>query len=191
MCVHKNKSPHADADHAKEVENIYQKIKIKNLKINDGNIGKYEQIALELIDSYNYETKGMILKYLNYKEYKDENADSVLTYMKIYNTQILSFGDATKEAENDVVSKYNLNDVDILKLSHHGSKTSSSEYFLSKIKPKIGVISSGRNNRFNHPSRETIDTLNKLNIFYLNTQTSGTVEFVIKKNSVTYNEYKP
>lgn len=182
---------HADADHAKEVENIYQKIKIKNLKINDGNIGKYEQIALELIDSYNYETKGMILKYLNYKEYKDENADSVLTYMKIYNTQILSFGDATKEAENDVVSKYNLNDVDILKLSHHGSKTSSSEYFLSKIKPKIGVISSGRNNRFNHPSRETIDTLNKLNIFYLNTQTSGTVEFVIKKNSVTYNEYKP
>lgn len=182
---------HADADHAKEVENIYQKIKVKNLKINDGNIGKYEQIALELIDSYNYETKGMILKYLNYKEYKDENADSVLTYMKIYNTQILSFGDATKEAENDVVSKYNLNDVDILKLSHHGSKTSSSEYFLSKIKPKIGVISSGRNNRFNHPSRETIDTLNKLNIFYLNTQTSGTVEFVIKKNSVTYNEYKP
>lgn len=182
---------HADADHAKEVENIYQEIKIKSLKINNGDIGKYEQIAIDLIDRQDYKAKGMDLKYLNYKEYNDENADSVLTYMNIYNTQILSFGDATKEAENDVISKYNLNDIDILKLSHHGSKTSSSEYFLSIVKPKIGVISSGKNNKFNHPSKETIDTLNKLNIFYLNTQTSGTVEFVINKNSVTYNEYKP
>ncbi len=182
---------HADADHAKEVENIYSEIKIKSLKINKGNVGKYEQIALDLIEEQGYEAKGMDLKYLNYKEYNDENADSVLTYMKIYNTQVLSFGDATREVENDIVKKYELSNVDILKLSHHGSKTSSSEYFLTKVKPNIGIISSGRNNRFNHPSQETLDTLEKLHVDYLNTQTSGTVEFVIKKNSVTYNEYKP
>lgn len=182
---------HADADHAKEVENICNEIRIDNLKINDGEIGKYEKIALELISGRNYAIKGMKLDYLNFTRYNDENADSVLTLMKIYNTRIISFGDANKEAEDDVIGKYNLNNIDIVKLSHHGSKTSSSEKYLKEVNPGIAVISSGRNNRFNHPSVETIDNLEKLNIDYLNTQTSGTIEFIIKKDSVTYKEYKP
>lgn len=182
---------HADADHAKEVENICNEIRIDNLKINDGEIGKYEKIALELISGRNYATKGMKLDYLNFTRYNDENADSVLTLMKIYNTRIISFGDANKEAEDDVIEKYNLNNIDIVKLSHHGSKTSSSEKYLKEVNPGIAVISSGRNNRFNHPSVETIDNLEKLNIDYLNTQTSGTIEFIIKKDNVTYKEYKP
>lgn len=182
---------HADADHAKEVENIYKEIKIDNLKINNGNIKKYEEIALNLIKGRKYTPKGMGLNYLNFKEYNDENADSVLTLLNIYNTKIISFGDATSEAEDDVIDKYDLKNINIVKLSHHGSKTSSSEAYLSRVNPDIAIISSGRNNRFNHPSKETIDTLDKLNINYLNTQTSGTIEFVIKKNGVTYNEYKP
>ncbi|MDE5888548.1 MAG: hypothetical protein K2H20_00860, partial [Bacilli bacterium] len=119
------------------------------------------------------------------------NADSVLTMMKIYDTEILTFGDATKEAEDDVVRKFGIRDIDIVKLSHHGSKTSSSKYYLTSINPSIAIISSGRNNRFKHPSSETIQNLEELKIKYLNTQESGTIEFVISKKGVTYNEYKP
>lgn len=182
---------HGDADHAKEVRNIMKEINIKSVKINKGNITNLEQEALELIRNTKYEAKGLELKYLNYVEYNDENANSLLTYMKIYNTSILSLGDATKEAEEDLIKKYNIKDVSIAKISHHGSKTSSSEEYLTRINPNIAVISSGRNNRFNHPNKETINTLEKLNIFYLNTQTSGTIKFIIDKNSVTYSEYKP
>lgn len=182
---------HGDEDHAKEVMNIYKSINIDFLKINDGNVSKYEEIALKLIKNKNYKAQGLELQYLNYKKYNDENADSVLTYMKIYDTTILSLGDATSQAEDDLLNKYSLSNIDVLKLSHHGSKTSSSEYFISNVNPRFGIISSGRSNRFNHPSSETISTLNKYKIKYLNTQTSGTIEFVIKKNGVTYNEYKP
>jgi len=146
---------------------------------------------LKLIKNKNYKAQGLELQYLNYKKYNDENADSVLTYMKIYDTTILSLGDATSQAEDDLLNKYSLSNIDVLKLIHHGSKTSSSEYFISNVNPRFGIISSGRSNRFNHPSSETISTLNKYKIKYLNTQTSGTIEFVIKKNGVTYNEYKP
>lgn len=182
---------HGDADHAKETENILKEINIKNIKINPGNIGYYEQKALDLIKGRDYTPQNLSLNYLNYKDYNDENANSLLTTIKIYNTSILSFGDATKEAEEDLIRKYNLKNIDIAKISHHGSKTSSSQKYLSIINPKIAVISSGRNNRFKHPNQETIDNLNSLNIKYLNTQDSGTIEFIINKNNVTYNEYKP
>jgi len=183
--------PHGDADHAKEVPNIHKEIKIESIKINDGKINNYEQKALDLIGSKEYKEKNLNLKFLNYKLYNDENSNSLLTLIKIYDTKIISFGDAPQKVEDDVTLKYNLKDINILKLSHHGSKTSSSEFFLDRLNPDIAIISSGRNNRFHHPNKETINNLKKLQIDYLNTQTSGTIEFVINKNNVTYNEYRP
>jgi len=182
---------HGDADHAKEIDNIYKEIKIDSIKINPGEIKYLEQKALDLIKNTNYTPKNLELYFLNHKDYKDENANSLLTFIQIYNTKMISFGDATKEAEEDIIKKYNLQNIDIAKLSHHGSKTSSSKTYLQTINPKLAIISSGRNNRFNHPSQETIKTLNQLNINYLNTQSSGTIACIIRTDKVTYNEYKP
>lgn len=182
---------HGDADHAKEVENIHKEIPIKNLKINEGEKSCYESAALKLIKENNYTPRNIELNYLNYKDYKDENGNSLLVLLKIYNTKIISFGDAPKEVEEDIIKKYNLKDIDIAKISHHGSNTSSSYTYLKEINPEIAIISSGRNNRFNHPNKETLNNLEKLKINYLNTQTSGTIEFIIKGNNVTYKEYKP
>ena len=182
---------HGDADHAKEVTNILDEININCLKINNGELSNYEKIATKLIKQCQYEPEQMKLTYLNYKDYNDENANSVLSYMKIYKTKIISFGDATKESEEDIIKKYNLKKTDIVKLSHHGSKTSSSYEYLKEIEPEIAIISSGRNNRFNHPSQETIETLVKLNINYLNTQEVGTIEFIINKNKYKKIIYEP
>ena len=182
---------HGDADHAKEVQNIYEEIKINSIKINPGTIKEYEQIALDLIKNTSYTPKNLELTYLNQQDYVEENANSLLTLIKIYDKTILSFGDAPKNVEEEIANKYNLKNIDIAKISHHGSKTSSSKTYLSHINPKISIISSGRNNRFNHPNIETLDTLNELKLSYLNTQDSGSIEFRINKNRVTYNEYKP
>ena len=143
-----------------------------------------------MIDTCLYEPKNMLLKYLNSDVYDNENDNSLLTYMKIYSTSILSLGDASSKVEK-LISKYRISNIDIFKLSHHGSKTSRSYKFLNSIKPKIGVISSGRNNRFNHPSKETINTLNKLSINYLNTQEEGSIKFVIGKDGWKYEFYEP
>ena len=120
-----------------------------------------------------------------------DNDNSLLTYMKMYNTSILSLGDASSKVEDNLISKYKLSNIDIFKLSHHGSKTSSSYYFVDRLNPNLVIISSGKNNKFKHPSKETIDTLNKLSIDYLNTQDVGTIEFVIDRDKYNYFTYVP
>ena len=180
---------HGDSDHALEVDNIFKDINIKCLNTNLGDFNELEINAMKLIDTCLYDPKNMVLKYLNYDVYDNENDNSLLTYMNIYNTSILSLGDASSKVEDSLINKYKLSNIDIFKLSHHGSKTSSSYYFLNSIKPNIAVISSGRNNKFKHPSKETIDTLNKLSINYLNTQNEGSIEFIIDRDGYRYVNY--
>ena len=86
-------------------------------------------------------------------------------------------GDAGVGVEKNLVSKYNLENITILKVGHHGSKTSTSEEFITEIKPKYAIISVGRNNRYNHPSKEVIDTLNKQKVY--RTDTMGSIMFEI------------
>ncbi len=107
--------------------------------------------------------------------------------LKINQNKILLTGDASAKIET-ILLKYNLN-ADILKLGYHGSKTSSSLTFLHKLKPKIGIISSEKNNRYNHPSSEIISRLKKLEIKYYNTAKVGTIEFNFRQKNYTINTY--
>lgn len=82
-------------------------------------------------------------------------------------------GDAPKEIERKLISSIDSN-IDVLKVGHHGSNTSSSYEFLKYIRPKFAVISCGLNNKYNHPSASVIDTLNSLNYKYIRTDLNGT-----------------
>ena len=79
--------------------------------------------------------------------------------MSIKNYHFLFMGDASSVREKEVLLKYNLPDIDVLKVGHHGSKTSSSKEFISVIKPEYGVISVGKNNRYGHPNKEVLENL--------------------------------
>ena len=173
---------HGDADHANEVDNILKDINIKCLNINLGEINRLESNSLSKIERCLYKPKNMVLKYLNYKEYDNENDNSLLTYMNIYDTSIISFGDASYKVEEEVINKYNLNNIDILKVSHHGSKTSSSKKYIDIINPKYSVISVGKNNRFGHPNKEILDNLKYSKIY--RTDKDGSVMFKIKNNKL-------
>ena len=81
-----------------------------------------------------------------------------------------------KKTEEYILGKYNIGKIDVLKVGHHGSKTSTSEELLKELQPGLAIISCGKNNRFNHPHKETIDKLKEYKIKYLRTDISGTIK---------------
>jgi len=92
------------------------------------------------------------------------------------NTSYLFTGDAGIKSEKILMNDYsNFLKSDVLKLGHHGSKTSSSEKFFEAVKPKYALISAGLNNKFNHPSPVVVERLNVMKIKQLRTDISGCI----------------
>ena len=129
------------------------------------------------------------LQFLNTKEYDNENDNSSVIYFNYYNYKFLFMGDASTEREKDILEKYNLKDVDFLKVGHHGSNTSSSEEFINSINPKYSLISVGKNNRYGHPNKEVLDTLNDSKIY--RTDQDGSIMFKIKKDKLQIETCSP
>lgn len=90
---------------------------------------------------------------------KDIHDAMVVSKLVYASTTVLFMGDAEKSIEYRLLlSGFNL-DTDILKIGHHGSKTSTSEEFLKIVSPDIAIIQSGRKNRYGHPAQEVLDRL--------------------------------
>ena len=87
-------------------------------------------------------------------------------------------GDEGVEKEEDILDKYNISDIDVLKVGHHGSKTSSGKEFINEINPKYSIISVGKNNRYGHPNKEVLNNLEKSKIY--RTDMDGSIMFKIK-----------
>ena len=83
---------------------------------------------------------------------------------------------------NLLIKSYNLPNIDILKVGHHGSKTSSSQEFINEINPKYGVISVGKNNKYGHPNKEVLNNLENSKIY--RTDQDGSIMFKIKNNKL-------
>ena len=98
------------------------------------------------------------------------------------NNKFLLMGDASKKVEQDLIEKYNLFDIDLLKVGHHGSKTSSSIEFINEINPKYSLISVGKNNKFGHPNEEVLDVLEESKIY--RTDIDGSVKLVFVDDNI-------
>jgi competence protein ComEC len=98
-------------------------------------------------------------------------------------------GDAGVEVEEDLIEKYNLKNMDVLKVGHHGSKTSSSKNFIDVINPKYSIISVGKNNRYGHPNKEVLNNLEKSKIY--RTDEDGSIMFKIKNNKLNIETCEP
>ena len=118
------------------------------------------------------------------KQYDDVNNNSIVVKMTFKNTSFLFTGDAEKESENDMMNNnFNL-EADVLKVGHHGSKTSTSSAFLRKVNPKYAVVCVGED-RYNLPKKITIDKLTKRNIKVFRTDCNGTVVFSTDGNKIS------
>ena len=98
-------------------------------------------------------------------------------------------GDASVEVEEDLIKKYNLKDIDVLKVGHHGSKTSSSKEFIDEINPKYSIISVGKNNRYGHPNKEVLENLENSKIY--RTDQDGSIMFKIKRSELSVDTCAP
>ena len=91
--------------------------------------------------------------------------------------RLLFTGDIGLEEEKLMVSQNTVPDVDVLKVSHHGSKYASSSKFLEKAKPELSVISAGKYNLYGHPSPKTLERLEKAGSKVFRIDKNGAVIF--------------
>ena len=120
------------------------------------------------------------LYFLQTKEYASENDNSNVNYIEISDYKFLFMGDASVTTEKEILDKYNLLNIDVLKVSHHGSKTSSGKNFIDEISPKYSIISVGKNNRYGHPNNNVLNNLEGSKIY--RTDLDGSIEIKFNKN---------
>ena len=121
------------------------------------------------------------------------NNNSLVCKLNYKNYSMLFTGDIEAIAEKAILKKYskslNILKSDILKVAHHGSKTSSITEFIEKIKPKYAIIGVGEDNKFGHPSDSTIQNLEKANIRIYRTDKMGEIEMKTNGKEVKINEF--
>lgn len=121
--------------------------------------------------------------------YDNENNYSPVIKISFGNNSFLFTGDAEKEIEDKLIL---LNDdlkADILKVSHHGSSSSTSDSFLNRVSPKYAVISVGKNNIYDHPNDTIISKLNTYNIDILRTDIQNNITLISDGTNISYKLY--
>lgn len=189
--MHKRMSPHGDEDHMGEAITLVNNFKVDKVIFNIGEYQTHEKELIEVLDKkkikyYNNLKQLNIDKYklyfLNTKIYDNENDNSNVIYFNYKNFKFLFMGDASVKREMDILDKYNLINIDLLKVGHHGSKTSSSKKFIDEVNPKYSLISVGKNNRYGHPNKEVLNNLEKTKIY--RTDIDGSIMYKIKNNKL-------
>lgn len=112
------------------------------------------------------------------KEIKDSNDTSIIGHLIFNNNSFLFTGDASEKTEKELLNAKLEIASDVLKIGHHGSKTSSSAEFLDKISPELAVIQVGKNNSYGHPTQEVLEKLKKYGIRILRTDEMGDIKII-------------
>ena len=182
---------HGDYDHMGDAQYLVNNIKVDKVIFNCGSYNDLEKELIKVLDKKKIPYYSCIkqlniddnkLYFLNNKDYGNENDNSSVIYTELNNHKFLFMGDAGIEVEEGLIEKYNLNDIDVLKVGHHGSKTSSSENFINEISPKYSIISVGKNNRYGHPNKDILNNLEGSKIY--RTDEDGSIMFKIKNNEL-------
>jgi len=182
---------HGDFDHMGEAVNLVNNFKVGKVIFNCGEFNKLEQDLINVLDKKKIPYYSCVkelnidnnqLYFLQTKKYDNENDNSNVIYTELNGYKFMFMGDASITTEREILNKYNLPDIDVLKVGHHGSKTSSSKEFIDEINPNYSIISVGKNNRYGHPNKEALDNLKESKIY--RTDEDGSITFKIKNNKL-------
>ena len=124
----------------------------------------------------------------NSDNYKEVNNYSIVIKLVHGNNSFLFTGDAEDVSEKEMMEKGFDLSADVLKVGHHGSSSSTTEEFLMKVNPQYAVICVGKDNKYGHPHKETLDLLNKKGIKIYRTDKSGTIIAISDGESITFEE---
>ena len=181
---------HGDLDHLGEVDELVNGFVVERVLFNNYSFNSSEEKIIKLLENKEIDYLSVkdndVINVGNFKflvgirEYDNENDNSIVLMVERYDFKMLLMGDASVKTERDLIKSNFIKKVDIVKIGHHGSKTSTSEEFLEVAKPSLALISAGRNNLFNHPSNEVVERLGYKNILIHSTKEDGA--FWIKFN---------
>lgn len=163
---------HEDFDHYGALTNLKESFTVDNT-----------YYATDFKKENNYTINYNSFNIINLNTYQSNNSDNNYN-SGVYNFQIkeksyLIMGDAPKEIELKIIANNPTLTCDVIKVGHHGSKTSSDKTFLASLKPSLAIISCGEKNSYGHPHKETLNTLDELNIQYKRTDLEGSIQQVI------------
>lgn len=156
----------------KTYEKLLTAISDKNLKIKSAHSG----MSILNKDNLNVDILGPVTI-----DEDELNNCSVIIKIKYQNNKFLFIGDAEKDELSSVASDVS---ADVLKVGHHGSRTSTTKDFLERVNPKIAVISVGKDNDYGHPHKKTINLLNEFDIETYRTDKDGTVTITSDETSI-------
>lgn len=120
-----------------------------------------------------------------------DNENSLVIYTEIGGKSWLFTGDVGVETEKEIMKNYSRLSIDVLKVGHHGSKSSTDESFIKHIEPLYALVSVGENNTYGHPAKEVIDTLEDNGVFIMRTDQQGAIIYKFKDNEGTFLQYSP
>jgi len=189
---------HGDYDHMGEAINLVNNFKIEKVIFNCGEFNELEKGLIKVLDKKSIKYYSCIkelniddnkIYFLQTKEYDNENDNSNVIYTELDGYKFMFMGDASTITEREILNKYHLPDIDVLKVGHHGSKTSSGKDFIDEINPRYSVISVGKNNRYGHPNKEVLNNLENSKIY--RTDQDGSIMFKIKNNKLKIETCSP
>lgn len=186
---------HPDADHIGGLDVVINSIPVKNIYVSNGdaNTKTYSDFINSMANKSLYPSVPLLgtefylgtskFKVLSAANLKNPNDNSIVLEYVNGNDKILLMGDAGYDIERII----KVDDVDLIKVGHHGSNTSSDINFIKKVNPQYAVITVGKNNRYGHPNKETMQTLKNENIEVHRSDECGHILFKSTGNGLVIN----
>lgn len=191
---------HTDSDHIGGADVIISKFDIGQIFLSD--FKKDNKTYRELMDSMKsrnmtfstpeagaeYELGDAIVTFIAPNDtYEDPNNSSIALIMDYGENSFLFSGDCEEEAEEDILENGMNLDVDVYQVGHHGSRSSSTEYFLDAMTPEYAVISCAEGNSYGHPHAQTLNNLRARRIKVFRTDEQGSIVAYSDGTGITWN----
>ena len=180
---------HNHDDHNGEASSIISNIKVDKVVTNYYDNTFYDCDVFKAKSGDKINLNGLVFYILNpYSYNSDENDNGLVIYVNIDDTNMLFLADVSEKIENEIC---NMNiAVDLIKVAHHGSNTSTSIKMLSKFKPKYAIIETGRVSGYGFPSKKTINNLESLKIKIYRTDSDYSIIYKRRKFYTLNNSWK-
>ncbi|MFC0296138.1 DNA internalization-related competence protein ComEC/Rec2 [Geobacillus jurassicus] len=190
---------HDDADHIGAAPEVLEAVKVKEIVTSPRALPRVQKMARPFpvpvkaaVRGEQWKKGGVLFSVLHPEEGNiEDNNGSLVLLVRLGGLTWLFAADIEEEAEQALIRAYPMLRVDVLKVAHHGSKTSTTEPFLQAVKPRAAVISVGRYNRYGHPSPEVLMRLKRQRVIVWRTDESGAIRYVYDENGGTFQVMKP
>ena len=185
---------HGDFDHGGGAKEILEGISIKRLLLDQG----IEQTEVEANIMQIARTKSVPVSnakvgqswsvgkanftVVQALQTKEENDGSIVLHASVGGYSWLLMGDVEAEGEHQLLAGRSLPKIDVVKVGHHGSATSSSSEFIDRVTPDIAIISVGEDNRYGHPDEDVLERYQKHGVSILRTDLNGTIRYTYRRN---------